>query len=83
MRAYDQVRNFLAQKMIEKLPNQSGQWYECANLTHSPQLHGLAGQVPHSGAGLFCFLSIDSIVVFIANNVAHNVLLKLRSVPAS
>ena len=69
--------------MIEKLPNQSGHSCVCANLTHGPRQHGLAGQAPQSGAGLFCFLSIDSIVVFIAYNVAHNVFAKLRSVPAS
>ena len=35
------------------------------------------------GLGLLSFLSIDSIVVFIVYKVAHNVLLKVRSVPTS
>ena len=55
----------------------------CAISDSGPQRHGQTGQMTHSGVGFFSFLSIDSIVVFIANNVAHNVLLKLRSVPAS
>ena len=81
--AFDRFRNSLARGMIEKLPNQSGHWCVCADLTPGPRQHGLAGQAPQSGTGLFCFLSIDSIVVFIAYNVAHNVFAKLRSVPAS